>query len=105
MKSTCRQGNTGGKYMEWLLLFGNMPIEMKSFLQVHLGDLNDFKRDYSQGIDGFYAYNSPSTSIDVTFAFETDGQLLMIWFPGVDEPKIEDHCIFVENNAKRRDLA
>lgn len=82
-----------------------MPIEIKSFLQAHLEDLNDFESipSDSNNVDGMFSYTSPSTSIGITYAFEDDGQLLMIWFPGVDDPTIEDHCIFVENDEKRKE--
>lgn len=82
--------------MEWLLLYRNMPIKIKKFLQAYLGDLNDFESVPTQ-VSGFYQYESRSTSIGVTFAFEMDGQVLTIWFPEVDDPTIEDHCIFVQH--------
>lgn len=81
--------------MEWLLLYRVMPIKTKEFLQAYLGDLNDFESTPTQ-VSGVFQYNSPSTSIEITYAFEMNGQLLTIWFPGVDDPTIEDHCIFVE---------
>lgn len=82
--------------MEWLLLYRNMPIEIRSFLQAYLGNLNDFKSIPTQ-TSGVFQYSSPSTSIQIIYAFEMDGQLLTIWFPEVDDPTIEDHCIFVKH--------
>lgn len=77
-----------------------MPIEIKTFLQDHLGDLSDFVK-LPLDVEGVFAYESPSTTISITFAFEEDGQQLMIWFPGVDDPTEEDHMIFVKNNSKQ----
>lgn len=89
--------------MEWLLLFRNMSVETKDFLKTQLGDLNDF--DSMPGdVQGVYVFFSRSTSIFITYSFEMDGQKLTIWYPEVDEPA-EGHCIFVENDGKRRESA
>ncbi len=81
--------------MDWLLLYGKMPMEIRTFVRAYLGDLDDFESVPTE-LSGYFQYESRSTSIGITFAFEMDGQLLTIWFPGVDDPTIEDHCIFVK---------
>lgn len=83
--------------MEWPLLYRNMPIEIRDFLNQHLGDLSDFEFMQSD-VPGVFVYDSPSTSIAVSYAFEMDGQLLIIWPPGVDDPTEEDHMIFIQNS-------
>lgn len=90
------------KIMDWSLLYRNMPVEIKDFLQTYLENLDDFEIN-PVDVDGVYSFHSPSTSIGITYAFEDDGQLLMIWFPGVDDPTIENHCIFLENDEKRKE--
>lgn len=86
--------------MEWLLLYRNMPIEIKSFLDENIGGLADFESTRCDET-GVFSYFSPSTSIVITYAFEMDGQLLMIWPPGVDDPTEEDNMIFAQNSFGR----
>lgn len=85
--------------MEWLLLYRNLPIEIRDFLEQHLGNLSDFiSTDYNSGI---FTFASPSTCIEITYAFEMGGQLLIIWPPGVDDPTEEDYMIFHQNSFEQ----